>query len=93
MSRDERHGSRSLIYSKWHRLFLGDAEPMIDLDGVEYCNQRGCNGITRFRVRRVHPPGASRMWEVMTPEEFRDRLRTVRLNHLAAEHHTWGVAG
>lgn len=37
MSRYERHGSRSLVFSKWHRLFLADDEPMIDLDGVEYC--------------------------------------------------------
>lgn len=155
MSRYERYGTRSLVYSKWHRFYLGDAEPMIDLDGVEYCNERGCNrplvlvetardvgqankpttvlkrlaeqsgvlalcvlykvaddvdhdsgcpcepgsanpncdhGITRFRVRRIYPPGAPRMWQVMTPEDFRDRLRTVRLNHVASEHKTWEVA-
>lgn len=156
MSRDERFGTRSLIYSKWHRLFLGDTEPMIDLDGVEYCAEKRCNkalvlvetamdigqrnkpttvmrelakqaggvlaicvlykvtdgidpaigcpckdsrdydpacdhGITRFRVRRVWPSPA-RLWTVMTPEEFRDKLRAVRMNHIAAEHHTWDVA-
>jgi hypothetical protein len=37
VSRYERYSSRSLVYSKWHRLFLGHQEPMIDLDGVEYC--------------------------------------------------------
>lgn len=43
MSRYERFSSRSLVYSKWHRLYLGHAEPMIDLDAVEYCSVRGCN--------------------------------------------------
>ena len=42
MSRHERYGSRSLVYSKWHRFYCGDAEPMIDLDAVEYCHQKGC---------------------------------------------------
>lgn len=42
MSRYERYGTRSLVYSKWHRFYLGDHEPMIDLDGVEYCAERGC---------------------------------------------------
>lgn len=37
MSRYERHGTRSLVYSKWHRLYLADEEKMIDVDGVEYC--------------------------------------------------------
>lgn len=156
MSRDERFGTRSLIYSKWHRLYLGDAEPMIDLDGVEYCAEKRCNkalilvetamdigqrnkpttvmrelakqaggvlaicvlyrirdgidpaagcpckdsrnfdpdcdhGITRFRVRRVWP-SPTQLWTVMTPEEFRDKLRAVRMNHIAAEHTTWDVA-
>ena len=155
MSRHERYATRSLVYSKWHRFYLGDSEQMIDLDGVEYCGVRGCNkplclietardvgqsnkptsvmrelakqaggmlaicvlyriaegiddqlgcaceprnvdqtcnhGITRFRVRKVWPSPV-RKWTVMTPEEFRDRLRAVRMNHLAAEHHTWEVA-
>lgn len=43
MSRYERYGSRSLVYSKWHRFYMDDSEPMIDLDAVEYCSQRGCN--------------------------------------------------
>lgn len=151
MSRHERHGTRSLIYSKWHRFYLGDNEPMIDLDGVEYCAQcsqplvlietardvgqsfkgtsvlrklaeksgllalcvlylpsewaddNGCrcapraivagcdHGIARVRVQRIYPP-AARQWEAMTPDEYRDRLRTVRMNHLAAHHQTFGAA-
>lgn len=43
MSRYERYGNRSLVYSKWHRFFMDDSEPMIDLDAIEYCAQRGCN--------------------------------------------------
>lgn len=43
MSRYERYGTRSLVYSKWHRFFLGDREPMIDLDGIEYCTERSCS--------------------------------------------------
>lgn len=154
MSRYERHGSRSLVYSKWHRFYLGDQEPMIDLDGVEYCMERGCfkplalietardigqpqkattvlrrlaeqsgvlalcvlytvipgtdedvgcmckpratldgcsHGISSFRVRRVfpEPPAGKRGFSRMKPEEFRDRLRQVRLNHFAAEHQMW----
>ena len=155
MSRYERYSARSLVYSKWHRFYLGDAEPMIDLDGVEYCAERGCSkplilietardigqmnkpttvmrelakqaggilalcvlytiadgidpekgcscipggvvdgcehGISRFRVRKAWPSPTS-LWTVMTPEEFRDRLRTVRMHHLAAEHQTWETA-
>lgn len=153
MSRYERYGTRSLVYSKWHRFFLGDAEPMIDLDGVEYCSEKRCSkplvlietardvgqknkpttvlrrlsessgvlaicvlytiadgineeagcpcdersvhdecehGITRFRVRRVWPSPNS-LWTVMTPEQFRDRLREIRMHHIAAEHSTWEV--
>lgn len=155
MSRDERYGTRSLVYSKWHRLFLGDHEPMIDLDAVEYCPERGCNkplvlietardqgqaskpttvlaklaeasatlalcvlyrispgvdpmagcacidsrniapdcdhGISRFRVQRVYPRPVTR-FRLWTPEQYRDRLRRVRMDHLDAEHHTWEVA-
>lgn len=154
MSRYEQLGVRSLVYSKWHRFYLGDAEKMIDLDGVEYCDRKGCNkplllvetamdvgqnnkpttvlrrlaqasgvlaicvlytvapdaseqhgcgcdensildgcthGITRFRVRRVWPSPV-RMWTVLDPEEFRDRLRIIRLNHIASEHGAWEVA-
>ena len=43
MSRYERYGTRSLLYSKWHRFYLGDREPMIDLDGIEYCAERSCS--------------------------------------------------
>lgn len=42
MSRHERYGTRSLVYSKWHRFYCGDAESMIDLDAVEYCDRAGC---------------------------------------------------
>ena len=155
MSRHERYGTRSLVYSKWHRFYLGDAEPMIDLDGIEYCTEKGCSkplilvetardvgqankpttvlrelakqaggvlaicvlytvadgvdeqtgcgctpnqvddscqhGITRFRVRRVWP-SPKPLWTAMTPEEFRDRLRQVRLHHIAADHNAWEVA-
>lgn len=153
MSRYERYGTRSLVYSKWHRFYLGDTEPMIDLDGVEYCSERGCSkplvlietardvgqknkpttvlrrlaessgvlaicvlymasagtseesgcactegrvvegcehGITSFRVRRVWPSPNS-LWTVMTPEQFRDRLREIRMHHMAAEHSSWGT--
>jgi hypothetical protein len=152
VSRYERYGTRSLVYSKWHRFYLGDGEPMIDLDGIEYCTERGCSkplvlietavdigqrmkpttvlrnlaqqsgvlalcvlytvtegtdpavgcgcqptkvldncdhGITRFRVRRIHPPNPSQVWQRMTPEEFRDRLRRVRMDHVTNEHRTW----
>lgn len=154
MSRYERYGTRSLVYSKWHRFYLGDQEPMIDLDGVEYCMRRGCfkplalietardvgqpqkattvlrrlaeqsgvlalcvlytimpgtdedtgcpckrgatlggceHGISSFRVRRVfpEPPVGKRGFHAMTPEQFRDRLRAVRLNHEATEHQLW----
>lgn len=153
MSRYERYGTRSLVYSKWHRFFLGDQEPMIDLDGVEYCMERGCfkplalvetardvgqamkpttvlrrlaersqvlalcvlytitpgtdedtgcpckrgavlddctHGIDSFRVRRVWPPPPNpRSWARMTPEQFRDRLRQLRLDHYANEHKAW----
>ena len=155
MSRYERYGVRSLVYSKWHRFYLGDAEPMIDLDGVEYCAERGCSkplvlietardvgqaskattvmrelakqaggimalcvlykiaegvdpekgcacearqvdddcshGISRFRVRKAWP-SPSPLWVILTPEEFRDRLRTVRMHHIAAEHVAWESA-
>lgn len=36
MSRQERHGTRSLAYSVWHRS-LADELVMIDVDGLEYC--------------------------------------------------------
>jgi hypothetical protein len=158
VSRHERYGTRSLVYSKWHRFYLGDQEPMIDLDGVEYCGRKagretcwkalalietardtgqagkpthvladmaqrmgalglcvlyrvdngtdpltgclceerrevdGCtHGIDRFRVRKIWPDPV-RLWTVMTPEEFRDRLRAVRMHHIAAEHSAWEVA-
>ncbi|HEX4103848.1 MAG TPA: hypothetical protein VHY21_25465 [Pseudonocardiaceae bacterium] len=153
--RDEKYGTRSLVYSKWHRFYLGDLEPMIDLDGIEWCPEKGCSkplvlietardvgqankpttvlrqladmskvlalcvlyrvsetansatgcaceprkritacdhGISRFRVRRVWPPppkGGHRHWKVMTPEEFRDRLREVRMAHIDTEHRLW----
>ena len=155
MSRHERFGTRSLVYSKWHRFFCGDDEGMIDLDAVEYCNRPGCfkplvlietardtgqshktttvlrqlastsgllaicalyrissgtdfehgckcregdvipdcdHGIDRFRIRRIWPQwtGGRQPWAVMTPTEFHDRLVTVRLNHISAEHATWG---
>lgn len=41
MSREERFGTRSPVYSRWHRYALPDSHGMIDLDGVEYC--RTCN--------------------------------------------------
>lgn len=152
MSRYERHATRSLVYSKWHRFYLGDQEPMIDLDGVEYCNERGCSkplilietardvgqwnkpttvmrelakqsggllalcalytidpevneqtgcpcepnavneacnhGVISFRIKKVWPSPA-RTWTVMMPEEFRDRLRMVRMKHIEVEHHAW----
>lgn len=149
MSRYERYGTRSLVYSKWHRYFLADDEPMIDLDAVEYCRrcnvplvlietardvgqankpttvlaqlaqqssilaicvlfsvdpsvgEDGCDcqpgrvgadcshGVTGFRVRRVWPKPDNWAWSVMTPEEFRDRLRRIRRDHLAAVHETF----
>lgn len=151
MSRYERYGTRSLVYSNWHRFYLGDHEPMIDLDGIEYCAEKGCgmplvlietardvgqrikattvlkklaeasrvtaicvlytvadgideqtgcgctpkavrdycdHGITRFRVRQIWP-SPKPLWTVMTPEQFRDRLRAKRLNHLADFHRAW----
>lgn len=157
MSRHERYGTRSLVYSKWHRFYLGDQEKMIDLDDVEYCHEPGCSkplvlieiardigqankpttvlrrlaeasstlalcvlytvaedvdeqtgcrceprheipgcnhGITRFRIRRVWPSrSGGQSWIKMTPEQYRDRLRAVRTNHLAAEHIPWEAAG
>lgn len=154
MSRYERYATRSLVYSKWHRFYLGDNEPMIDLDGIEYCpecnkslalietardvgqgwkptsvlyahaesaqtlalcvlysvsedtdEQSGCDcqpdkvidgcdhGISSFRVRRVWPRPKSRAWNRMSPEEFGDRLRLVRMNHLDAEHRLWNGDG
>lgn len=155
MSRYERWGRRSIVYSKWHRFFLGDAEPMVDIDAAEYCSERGCNevlclvetamdigqankpttvlrglaqrsgclalcvlykvadgidldtgcgceedatdpdcdhGIIRFRVRRIHPPPPNGKWRVMSPEQFRDRLRSLRMNHMADKHSAWEVA-
>jgi hypothetical protein len=50
------------------------------------------HGISRFRVRRVWPPPPKeedRHWKVMTPEEFRDRLREVRMAHIDTEHRLW----
>jgi hypothetical protein len=154
VSRYERYATRSLVYSKWHRFYLGDNEPMIDLDAVEYCPERGCSkplvlietardvgqankpatvlrrlaeksqilglcvlyevspgtdeatgcgcaekaviancdhGISAFRVRAVWPPPKNpNRWSRMTPEQFRDRLRQVRLNHFHTEHEGWG---
>lgn len=158
MSRDERYGTRSMVYSKWHRLYLGSYEPMIDLDAVEYCPERGCSkplvlietardvgqqvkpttvlrnlasdsqtlalcvlyrissgtdellgcdcgnsrnmrvdcdhGICRFRVRRIWPPPnpGSSAWTSMDPEQFRDRLRAVRMSHIATVHAAWEAA-
>lgn len=44
MSRYERFGTRSLLYSNWHRYYLdGDNDTMIDVDGLEYCHVRGCS--------------------------------------------------
>ena len=151
MSRHERYGTRSLVYSKWHRFFLGDREPMIDLDAVEYCNQRGCNvplvlvetardvgqqvkpttvlkrlaersatlaicvlykpskwvvddasgcgceprdinpdcdhGIESLRVKRVWPDQTG--WKKMAPEEYREYLRSIRVEHIGTHHQPW----
>jgi hypothetical protein len=155
MSRHERYGKRSLVYSKWHRFYLGDNEPMIDIDAAEYCAERSCgevlclvetamdvgqanktctvlrglaqrsgvlalcvlykvadgieldhgcpcsegaaddncsHGITRFRVRKVWPQPPNSKWHTMTPEQYRDRLRALRMNHLADKHLAWEVA-
>lgn len=43
MSRYERFGTRSLVYSKWHRFYMNNAEPMIDLDAIEYCGMSRCS--------------------------------------------------
>lgn len=146
MSREERHGRRSLVFSKWHRLFLGEYERMIDLDGMPYCPRcdepvalvetaydphdrrqknasvtralarranlpafcalytippggtlDGCDcesvatrdpdclhGIAGFVVKRLWPPRepGERIWARMTPEEFRDELRSARAAHV-----------
>lgn len=34
----ERHNSRDMAYSKWHR-HLGDNVTMLDIDAVEFCNR------------------------------------------------------
>lgn len=39
MSRFERHGTRDLTYSNWHRQFCPDRTTMIDVDGLEYCRR------------------------------------------------------
>lgn len=39
MSRFERHGTRDLTYSNWHRQFCPDRVTMIDVDGLEYCRR------------------------------------------------------
>jgi hypothetical protein len=153
VSRDERYGTRSLVYSHWHRFFMGHGEPMIDLDAVEYCAERACSkplvlietaldvgqmnkpttvlqrlceqsgvmgicvlyrpssgspditcgcvrtlidpdcdhGIDRFRVKRVAPNG-QKAFRIVTPDEYVDRLREIRMAHLAAEHADWGAA-
>jgi hypothetical protein len=149
----ERHGTRSLVYSHWHRFFMADGEPMIDLDAVEYCSEKGCSrplvlietaldcgqavkpttvlrrlaersslmaicvlyrpssgspditcpctekdvnpdcdhGIDRFRVKRVWPDPQTK-FVIVTPEQYVQRLRDIRLGHLSAEHTDWGVA-
>lgn len=35
----EQTGQRSLVYSHWHRLYLGHDEAMIDIDAAEYCRR------------------------------------------------------
>ena len=155
MSRYERHGTRSLVYSKWHRFYMDHAEPMIDLDAIEYCGMRGCSkplvlietavdigqlnkpttvlrrlseesgvlalcvlyriaegadrmsgcscqpgalvdgcrhGIDRFRVRKVGPGSVVSTWKILTPEEYRDRLLRVRMDHVANSHTAWEEA-
>ena len=149
MSRYERYGTRSLVYSHWHRFYMGDDEPMIDLDGIEYCSRKECrealvlvetaldvgqgfkatsvlerlsqqsgvmaicvlyrsttptpnevcgcreglvnpdcdHGIDRFRVRRVWPDPTP--FGLMTPEQYRDRIREIRMAHLAMKHSTF----
>lgn len=42
MSRDERWGTRSLTWSRWHRYTFGADASMIDLDAIGYCEQDGC---------------------------------------------------
>jgi len=152
VSRFERFGTRSLVYSHWHRFYMANGEPMIDLDAVEYCSERGCSkplvlietardvgqsvkattvlqrlaersstmaicvlfkpsrddsepcacapsavdsdcdhGISRFRVKRVWP-SPQKSFTIVTPEQYVDRLRQVRLDHLHAEHSDWGAA-
>lgn len=153
MARHETVGKRSMVYSHWHRFYMADGEPMIDLDAVEYCSERGCarplvlietaldrgqsfkattvlqrlaqrssvmaicvlyrpssgdpdivcpctardvnpdcdHGIDRFRVKRVWPD-PQRSFSVVTPSQYVDRLREIRLAHLTAEHSDWGAA-
>lgn len=153
MSRHERYGTRSLVYSRWHRFYMGDAEPMIDLDAIEYCHEKTCwktlilietaldkgqsfknctvlrnlamesgklaicvlyrstsgtpdtscgctealispdcdHGIDRFRIKRVWPD-PQKKFGIVTPEQFRDRIREIRINHMADEHRDWGAA-
>lgn len=147
----EQTGKRSLIYSRWHRLYLASEEAMIDIDAAEYCRRcnkvlalvetardkgkeksasvlgqlarqagvlalcvlytvadpadeerggcrcepnrlvDGCpHGITQFRVKKIWPD-PQKLWVVMAPEEFRDRLRTHRMHHIADEHTSWEV--
>lgn len=147
----EQTGRRSLIYSRWHRLYLGPDEAMIDVDAAEYCRRcskvlalvetardtgrpksatvlgqlarqagvlalcvlytiadpldeehGGCrcepnradsdcpHGIIRFRVKKLWPD-PQRLFVVMSPEEFRDRLRTLRMHHISDEHSAWEV--
>ena len=39
MSRDERYGTRDLVFSRWHRYTFGDDASMIDLDSIGYCDR------------------------------------------------------
>jgi hypothetical protein len=39
VSRFERHGTRDLTYSNWHRQRCPDRATMIDVDGLEYCRR------------------------------------------------------
>lgn len=66
-------------------------DDLFDAATTRHIDPACSHGITRFRVRKVWPsPGT--LWTAMSPEEFRDRLRAVRMAHIAAEHTTWEVA-
>jgi hypothetical protein len=42
MSRHERFDQRDRGFSNWHRYACSDNSSMVDIDGLEYCNTRGC---------------------------------------------------